>query len=134
MSEQERWERTIAIYRQSYRELLALAAYLIETGSDLGPVAETIDASPSRRRRASSSGGRLRRRGLHRQARGIKAQLMELSDQLIEALDWMVETWNTPRTATSREAAHESACQVLEVLEEDYGDLDPEAAEQARNN
>lgn len=39
----EEWERTIASYQQSYRDLIAFAAHLIETGHDLTAVAELID-------------------------------------------------------------------------------------------
>lgn len=50
---------------------------------------------------------------------------MELSDQLIEALDAVVFTWSKPRTGDSHLNAHLTACQVLEQLDEDYGDADP---------
>ena len=48
MSEQERWERAIAIYRQSYRDLLVLAIHLIETGRDLSGLVETVDGLSER--------------------------------------------------------------------------------------
>lgn len=37
------WERAIATYRESYRQLVVLAVHLLETGRDLSAAAEIID-------------------------------------------------------------------------------------------
>ena len=50
---------------------------------------------------------------------------MELSDELLEALDGVVETWRTPRTPASPQAAHQAGVRLLDTLDEEYGYADP---------